>query len=665
MINRKELANAIRFLSIDAIQRAKSGHPGAPMGMADIAEILWREFVKHNPKNPNWPDRDRVVLSNGHASMLLYSVLHLTGYDLSIEDIKNFRQLGSKTPGHPEYGSTPGVETTTGPLGQGIANAVGMALGEKILASTFNKQDIKIVDHFTYVLLGDGCLMEGISHEACSLAGTWGLGKLIALYDDNNITIDGNVNGWFTEDIKKRFESYGWHVIPDVDGHDSQAIYLAIKEAREEKQRPSIICFKTTIGFGSPHLGGSEKTHGSPLGEEEVMATRKNLGWEYPPFEIPDHIYKAWDAREKGKILEESWIEKFERYTQKYPKEAQEFLRRINRELPQDIDKIFDNTLKKFVTQDIDIATRRASGMVLEEISPHLPELIGGSADLSGSNNTKWSGSIPFTNKNPRANYIHYGVREFAMSGIMNGLILHGGFLPYGGTFLVFSDYMRNGIRLSALMGKQVIYVLTHDSIGVGEDGPTHQPIEHISSLRLIPNLMVFRPCDLVETLIAWKQAIKQKNHPSALILSRQGLKKQIDSIKKAKEVEKGGYILIKEPESPPQVILIASGSEVGICAQAANILNSESISTRVVSMPCMELFERQDVEYKNKVIDKNAKIILAVEAGRPDIWYKYVGDQGKVLGINEFGKSAPGKVLFEYYGFTSENIIKIIKQSI
>ena len=665
MINRKELANAIRFLSIDAIQRAKSGHPGAPMGMADIAEILWREFVRHNPKNPNWPDRDRVVLSNGHASMLLYSVLHLTGYDLSIEDIKNFRQLNSKTPGYPEYGATPGVETTTGPLGQGIANAVGMALGEKILASTFNKEDIKIVDHFTYVLLGDGCLMEGISHEVCSLAGTWGLGKLIALYDDNNITIDGNVNGWFTEDIKKRFESYGWHVIPDVDGHDPEAIYLAIKEAREEKQRPSIICFKTTIGFGSPHLAGSEKTHGSPLGEEEVMATRKNLDWEYPPFEIPEHIYKAWDARERGKILEESWIEKFKRYTQKYPKEAKEFLRRINGELPQDIDKIFDNQLEEFVSQDIDIATRRASGMVLEKISPHLPELIGGSADLSGSNNTKWSGSISFTNKNPQANYIHYGVREFAMASIMNGLILHGGFLPYGGTFLVFSDYMRNGIRLSALMEKQVIYVLTHDSIGVGEDGPTHQPIEHISSLRLIPNLMVFRPCDLVETLIAWKQAIKQKNHPSALILSRQGLKKQIDSIKKAKEVEKGGYILIEEPESPPQVVLIASGSEVEICVEASKILNNEFISTRVVSMPCIELFETQDIDYKNKVIDKNAKIILAVEAGRPEIWYKYVGNQGKVLGINEFGKSAPGKVLFEYYGFTTQNIIKIIKQSI
>jgi transketolase len=665
MTNRKELANAIRFLSIDAIQKAKSGHPGAPMGMADIAEVLWRDFVKHNPLNPKWPDRDRVVLSNGHASMLLYSVLHLTGYDLSIEDIKNFRQLGSKTPGHPEYGVTDGVETTTGPLGQGLANAVGMALAEKILASTFNKNDIKVVDHYTYVLLGDGCLMEGISHEACSLAGTWKLGKLIALYDDNNITIDGPVSGWFTEDIKKRFESYGWHVISEVDGHDPEAIYEAIKQAREEVERPSLVCFKTIIGYGSPHLAGSEKTHGSPLGEEEVMATRKNLGWEYPPFEIPEHIYKAWDAREKGKIFENKWQEKFKQYKKLYPEDAEEFLRRINGKLKPNIDEIFKCVIDEFVKMQSDVATRKASGMVLERIASHLPELIGGSADLSGSNNTKWSGSVPYSTENPQANYIHYGVREFAMAAIMNGLALHGGFIPYGGTFLVFSDYLKNAIRLSALMEKQVIYVLTHDSIGVGEDGPTHQPIEHISSLRLIPNLKVFRPCDIVETAISWKYAIKGKDFPTALILSRQSLKKQINSTELAKEAEKGGYILIKEKAPSPKVILIASGSEVGISVEAATALNNEGIPTRVVSMPCIEVFEEQDPSYKDQVLDDSASLFVAIEAGSPQIWYKYVGKKGKVLGINEFGKSAPGNVLFEHFGFTAKNIIQIVKENI
>ncbi len=664
-MDRRELANAIRFLSIDAIQKAKSGHPGAPMGMADIAEVLWRDFVCHNPLNPKWPNRDRVILSNGHASMLLYSVLHLTGYNVTIEDIKNFRQLGSKTPGHPEHGTTDGVETTTGPLGQGVANAVGMALAEKILGKQFNKDDLKIIDHYTYVLAGDGCLMEGISHEACSLAGTWGLGKLILLYDDNDITIDGKVDLWFTEDIKKRFEAYGWHVIYNVDGHNPDAIFKAIKEAREEVSRPSIICFKTTIGFGSPNLAGSEKTHGAPLGEDEVLKTRENLGWKYPPFEIPDPIYKAWDAREKGKELEDKWNRLFEKYREKYPEDAEEFLRRIKGELPKDLDNLFKNMIEEFLAQDIDVATRKASGMVLEKIGKRLPELIGGSADLSGSNNTKWSGSRPYSKNNVDANYLHFGVREFAMAGIMNGLALYGGFIPYGGTFLVFSDYMRNAMRLSALMKKKVIYVLTHDSIGVGEDGPTHQPIEHISSLRLIPNLKVYRPCDVVETAVCWETALKDENSPSALILSRQGLKKQLNSMDQVQGAKRGGYILVKEPKYPPQVIIIATGSEVDISVQAAKILNEQGISTRVVSMVCMEIFEEQDEAYKDQVLDNNASLFVAVEAGSTPIWYKYVGKDGIVIGIDEFGKSAPGKVLFGHFGFTSENIVEKIKEKL
>ncbi len=664
MIDRRELANAIRFLSIDAIERAKSGHPGAPMGMADIAEVLWRDFVKHNPKNPSWPDRDRVVLSNGHASMLLYSVLHLTGYDLTIEDIKSFRQFGSKTPGHPEFGLTPGVETTTGPLGQGLGNAVGMALAEKILGATFNKKDVKIVDHYTYVLLGDGCLMEGISHEACSLAGTWGLGKLIALYDDNNITIDGPVQGWFTEDIKSRFESYGWHVIADVDGHNPEEIHRAIKKAREEENRPSLICFKTTIGYGSPNLAGSEKTHGAPLGEKEVEATRKNLNWNYPPFVIPEHIYEAWDARKKGTELEKKWEMEFEKYKKLYPQEAKEFLRRIKGEIPSNFDEIFENFVSELLDKKEDVATRKASGIVLDKISEILPELIGGSADLSGSNNTKTKNSIPYTKENPKANYIHYGVREFAMAAIMNGLSLHGGFIPYGGTFLVFSDYMKNAIRLSALMKKQVIYVFTHDSIGVGEDGPTHQPVEHISSLRLIPDLKVFRPCDIVECACAWKHALTHKDTPCALVLSRQKLKKQLFAREHYSHTQKGGYVLLKEKGEYPEVILIATGSEVSICVEAAQILNRENISTRVVSMPCVELFEEQDKSYKDMVIDNRASICIAVEAGSSTLWHKYVGEKGLVLGIDEFGKSAPGTELFKHFGFTAENIVNTVKET-
>ncbi|WP_461834157.1 transketolase [Desulfothermus sp.] len=665
MVSRRELANAIRALSMDAIQKANSGHPGAPMGMADIAEVLWRDFVRHNPQNPKWPNRDRVILSNGHASMLLYSVLHLTGYDLTIEDIKNFRQLGSKTPGHPEYGITPGVETTTGPLGQGLANAVGMALAEKILAATFNKHDVKIVDHYTYVLLGDGCLMEGISHEACSLAATWGLGKLIALYDDNGITIDGPTEKWFTEDIKKRFESYGWHVICDVDGHNPDEIYRAIDLARKELDRPSLICFKTQIGFGSPNLAGSEKTHGAPLGEEEVKAAKKNLGWKYAPFEIPEHIYKAWDAREKGKKLEDNWNKEFEKYKNLYPEEAKEFLRRINRELPSNFTEVFEKYVEEFLQDKKDIATRKASGIILDKLAANLPELIGGSADLSGSNNTKHSRSVVYTKDSPRANYLHFGVREFAMAGIMNGLALYSGFIPYGGTFLVFSDYMRNAIRLSSLMELKVLYILTHDSIGVGEDGPTHQPIEHVSSLRLIPDLKVFRPCDIVECAAAYYHALCEHSGPMALILSRQGLKKQLNKREQYEGAKKGGYILLRENGDYPKVILIATGSEVGICVEAATILNKEGIPTRVVSMVCTELFDEQDSSYKDMVLDKRATLVVAVEAGSSDLWYKYVGDKGFVLGIDEFGKSAPGRVLFKHYGFVAENIVNKIKERI
>ncbi len=663
-MNRRELANAIRFLAIDAIEGANSGHPGAPMGMADIAEVLWRDFLIHNPGDPTWPNRDRVILSNGHASMLLYAVLHLCGYDISIEDIKAFRQLGSKTPGHPEYGETPGVEVTTGPLGQGIATGVGMALGEKIMGARFNKEGFNIVDHYTFVLLGDGCLMEGISHEACSLAGTWGLGKLIVLYDDNGITIDGDTRGWFTEDVKGRFEAYGWQVISPVDGHNSEEIQRAIKNAMAEKHRPSLICFKTQIGFGAPHLAGSEKTHGSPLGRDEVEATRKALGWKYPPFEIPQHIYEAWDARQRGAALQEKWEEVFEKYKEEYPEEAEEFLRRIKGQFPpgweEDLEKIF----KDLMSLDKDLATRAASGMCLERLAPLLPELIGGSADLSGSNKTKWSGASAYNKEKGEGNYLHYGVREFAMSAIMNGLSLYGGFIPYGGTFLVFSDYARNGIRLSALMGVRVIYVLTHDSIGVGEDGPTHQPIEHISSLRLIPNLEVWRPCDVLETMVAWKAALYREDGPTALILSRQKLKRQVKDLSVLSHVEKGGYVLLEESSSLKKgVLLVGTGSEVGLCMDVANILVQKGIPCRVVSMPCMERFEEQSREYRERVMGGEVALKVAIEAGSPHLWYRFVGERGLVIGIDEFGRSAPGDLLFDYYGFTPPKIVeKILK---
>ncbi len=665
-MNRRELANAIRFLAIDAIERAKSGHPGAPMGMADIAEVLWRDFLVHNPTDPLWPNRDRVVLSNGHASMLLYAVLHLTGYDVSLEDIKNFRQLSSKTPGHPEHGETPGVETTTGPLGQGIATAVGMALAEKIMSSTFNRKGFNIIDHYTFVLLGDGCLMEGISHEACSLAGTWGLGKLIVLYDDNGITIDGSTKGWFTEDIKARFEAYGWQVISSVDGHNSEEIHRAIKEAMAEKDRPSLICFKTIIGFGSPHLAGSEKTHGSPLGEREVEATRKELGWKYPPFEVPKEIYEAWDAREKGASLQKKWEDLFTEYEKEYPELAKEFWRRIKGEFPNGFQEKLQDILEEFLSTEEDVATRKASGMCLEKIAPLLPELIGGSADLSGSNKTKWSGAKPYTREEGKGSYLHYGVREFAMAAIMNGLALYGGFIPYGGTFLVFSDYARNAIRLSSLMKLRVVYVLTHDSIGVGEDGPTHQPIEHISSLRLIPGLHVWRPCDLVETSVAWSWALNRMDGPTALILSRQKLKKLVKDASLISKIEKGGYVLLEEACSLEEgVLIIGSGSEVQLCMKVANILSQEGIPCRVVSMPSMEVFDSQSVEYKSSVIPSKVGLKVAVEAGSPHLWYKYVGENGLVIGIEEFGKSAPGNVLFKYYGFTPEKIAFRIKAAL
>ncbi len=659
----RDLANAIRFLAIDAIERAKSGHPGAPMGMADIAEVLWRDFLVHNPADPLWPNRDRVILSNGHASMLLYAVLHLSGYDISLEDIKNFRQLSSKTPGHPEYGETPGVETTTGPLGQGIATGVGMALAEKIMGNTFNRQGFNIVDHYTFVLLGDGCLMEGISHEACSLAGTWGLGKLIVLYDDNGITIDGSTKGWFTEDIRKRFEGYGWQVISSVDGHNREDIHRAIKDAMADKVRPSLICFKTTIGFGSPNLAGSEKTHGSPLGEGEVEATREALGWKYPPFEIPKEIYDAWDAREKGASVQQRWDSLFAQYKKAYPELAREFLRRVHGDLPSCLEKEFINQLEVFIKEEKEMATRSASGNCIASLAPLIPELIGGSADLTGSNKTKWPGARVYTREEGRGSYLHYGVREFAMAAIMNGLALYGGFIPYGGTFLVFSDYARNAIRLSSLMKLRVIYVFTHDSIGVGEDGPTHQPIEHLSSLRLIPGVNVWRPCDLVETFVAWKSALERKHGPTILILSRQKLKKLVKDASVVAGIERGGYVLLEEPHSLERgVLLMGTGSEVQLCMDVANILAQGGIPCRVVSIPCMEIFDAQPLEYKSAVIPSQVALKVAVEAGSPHLWYRYVGEKGLVIGLEEFGKSAPGDVLFKYYGFTPESIVDKIK---
>ncbi len=659
-----DLSNAVRALSMDAIELAHSGHPGAPLGMADIATVLWTKFLRHNPLNPLWPNRDRFVLSNGHASMLLYSLLHLTGYDLSIEDLKQFRKLDSRTPGHPEYGHTPGVETTTGPLGQGVANAVGMALAEQILAATFNRPNLNVVDHYTYAFVGDGCLMEGISHECCSLAGTLGLGKLILFYDQNGISIDGPVDGWFAEDVAGRFRAYGWHVIEGIDGHDHSAIEEAINEARRNVDRPSILCCRTRIGFGSPHLEGSAKCHGAPLGEEEIKLTRDKLGWEYEPFMIPRGIYDAWDARDQGERLEREWSKLFEEYRERYPDLAREFEERMSGVLPDSF-KLWSRKLIESAFECREkLATRKASLKVLNALGPNLKALIGGSADLGCSNLTMWSGAVPVSREKRDGNYINYGVREFAMATVMNGLCLHGGFIPYGGTFLVFSDYMRNAMRMAALMGLRVIYVLTHDSIGVGEDGPTHQPIEHVESLRLIPGMNVWRPCDLVETAVAWTMAIKRDSGPTCLILSRQGLEPQDRRHGAEQDIMKGGYILY-EPETSPSAVIIATGSEVQLAVNAARLCGEDGIAVRVVSMPCREIFEQQDDDWREKVLPREIKARVVVEAGIKGSWFRYVSDESHIVSIDSFGASAPGPELFERYGFNVTKVVTAIKCAI
>ena len=664
MPDRRELANAIRALSMDAVQKAKSGHPGAPMGMADIAEVLWNDFLRHNPNNPKWWDRDRFVLSNGHGSMLIYSLLHLSGYDLSMEDIRNFRQLHSKTPGHPEYGYTPGVETTTGPLGQGITNAVGMALAEKVLAAQFNRDGHHVIDHYTYVFLGDGCLMEGVSHEACSLAGTLGLGKLIAFWDDNGISIDGHVDGWFTDDTPARFEAYGWHVVRNVDGHDPEAIAKAIREARSVNDKPSLICCKTVIGYGAPNLCGSHDCHGAPLGEDEVAATRENLGWKYPPFEIPDEIYAGWDAREKGARAEAAWNEKFAAYKAAHPDLAAELERRMKGEFPADWAEKARAVIAEMVARNDKMATRKASQAAINAYAPLLPEMLGGSADLTGSNNTDWKGSVSITNTVADGNYIHYGVREFGMAAMMNGMALHGGFIPYGGTFLVFSDYARNALRMSALMKLRTIYVFTHDSIGLGEDGPTHQPIEHVASLRMIPNMSVWRPCDLVETAVAWKAALERSDGPTSLILTRQNLEPQSRTEAQVADIARGGYIL-RDCEGTPELILIATGSEVALAMGAAEVLAGEGRKVRVVSMPSTDVFDAQDAGYRDQVLPAAVTARVAIEAGVTDFWRKYVGLEGRVVGIDRFGESAPASDLFKHFGFTVDNVVKVAKEII
>ena len=653
-----ELANAIRALSMDAVEKAKSGHPGMPMGMADIAEVLWRKHLRHNPKNPQWANRDRFILSNGHGSMLLYSLLHLTGYDLSIDEIKNFRQLGSKTPGHPEFGVTPGVETTTGPLGQGIANAVGMAIAEKLLSANFNKEDFTVINHFTYVFCGDGCLMEGISHEACSLAGTLKLGKLIVVYDDNDISIDGEVSGWFTEDIPKRFESYGWHVIPNIDGHDSSQIDKAFEQAKENLDQPSIICCKTKIGKGSPNKAGTASVHGTALGEEEVVLARKELNWEHSAFVIPHEIYLGWDAKEVGSSREDDWKELFKNYEIKYPDLAGELNRSLSKELPDNFLEQIDKFIYDLQENQNDVATRKSSELVLNFLGPLLPELIGGSADLSGSNNTRWTGTKAINEAMTGGNYLYYGVREFAMTAIVNGLVLHGGVRPYAGTFLTFLDYARNAVRLAALMEIPSIFIYSHDSIGLGEDGPTHQPIEHLTSLRSTPGLETWRPCDTVETAVSWKAALLNKNIPTAIILSRQNLKAQYRNQDQKDSIEKGGYIL-HDSENKPDLVIISTGSELGAVMEAVRDLGKEK-NIRVVSMPCTERFDQQSETYKEKVLGKDI-LRLAIEASYDDWWIKYVGLEGKVIGMKEFGESAPGDILQKHFGFDKESLMKVI----
>ncbi|CCW29227.1 transketolase [Xenorhabdus nematophila] len=656
MTTHKTLANAIRFLSMDAVQKAKSGHPGAPMGMADIAEVLWRDYLNHNPTNPNWADRDRFVLSNGHGSMLIYSLLHLTGYDVSIDDLKNFRQLHSKTPGHPEYGYTAGVETTTGPLGQGIANAVGFAIAERTLAAQFNRPGHDIVDHYTYVFMGDGCMMEGISHEVCSLAGTLKLGKLIAFYDDNGISIDGEVEGWFTDDTAARFEAYGWHVIRGVDGHDSDAIAAAIEAARQETGKPSLLMCKTIIGFGSPNKAGKEECHGAPLGDAEIEATRKALGWEHPAFDVPQDIYAGWNATEAGKTKESAWNEKFAAYANAHPELAAEFTRRTRGELPENWDAESKAFIENLQQNPASIASRKASQNALEAFGKVLPEFMGGSADLAPSNLTMWSGSKPL-NEVQDGNYIHYGVREFGMSAIMNGIALHGGFVPYGATFLMFVEYARNAVRMAALMKIRSIFVYTHDSIGLGEDGPTHQPVEQIASLRVTPNMSTWRPCDQVESAVAWKYAIERKDGPTSLIFSRQNLAQQARNAEQLANIEKGAYIL-KDCAGQPELILIATGSEVELAVKAAAQLSTEGRQVRVVSMPSTDAFDKQDAAYRETVLPAAVSARVAVEAGIADYWFKYVGINGAIVGMNSFGESAPADALFKEFGFTVENVV-------
>ncbi|WP_188013978.1 transketolase [Photobacterium damselae] len=661
-ISRKQLANAIRALSMDGVQQANSGHPGAPMGMADIAEVLWRGHMNHNPQNPNWADRDRFILSNGHGSMLIYSLLHLTGYDLAIDDLKNFRQLHSKTPGHPEYGYAPGVETTTGPLGQGITNAVGMALAEKALAVQFNREGHDIVDHHTYVFMGDGCMMEGVSHEACSLAGTLGLGKLIAFWDDNGISIDGHVEGWFSDDTPKRFEAYGWHVIPAVDGHDAEAINAAIEAAKAETTRPTLICTKTIIGFGSPNKAGSHDCHGAPLGAEEIKAAREFLGWEHGPFEIPADIYAQWDAKEAGSAKEVAWDEKFAAYAAQYPELAAEFKRRVNGELPANWEEATSAIIADLQANPANIASRKASQNALEAFGKLLPEFMGGSADLAPSNLTMWSGSKALTADDASGNYIHYGVREFGMTAIINGIALHGGFVPYGATFLMFMEYARNAMRMAALMKVQNIQVYTHDSIGLGEDGPTHQPVEQVASLRLTPNMSTWRPCDQVESAVAWKFAIERKDGPTALIFSRQNLAQQERDAQQLANITKGGYVL-KDCDGKPELILIATGSEVELATEAYALLIAEGRKVRVVSMPATDVFDKQDAAYRESVLPSDVTARVAIEAGIADFWYKYVGFDGRIIGMTSFGESAPADQLFKLFGFTVENVVETAKE--
>jgi len=656
MITRKELANAIRALSMDAVQKAKSGHPGAPMGMADIAEVLWRDYLIHNPSNPFWANRDRFILSNGHGSMLLYSLLHLTGYDLPIEELKNFRQLHSMTPGHPEYGYTDGVETTTGPLGQGIANAVGMAIAERTLAAQFNRPGHDIVDHHTYVFMGDGCLMEGISHEVCSLAGTMKLGKLMAFYDDNGISIDGHVAGWFSDDTAKRFEAYGWHVVNGIDGHDSAALKAAIEDARAVTDRPSLLMCKTVIGFGSPHKAGSPEAHGAPLGEEEVAATRAQLGWKYPPFEISPDIYAHWDARKSGAAKESAWNDKFAAYEQAFPALAAEFTRRIEGRLPADWQAKSRAYIEKLQANPANIASRKASQNALNAFGPDLPELLGGSADLAPSNLTIWAQSISLSD-DKAGNYIHYGVREFGMTAIASGITLHGGFLPYTATFLMFMEYARNAVRMAALMQLRSVFIYTHDSIGLGEDGPTHQPVEQLASLRLTPNMSTWRPCDQVETAIAWQHAIERGDGPTALVLSRQNLEQQPRTAKQLADVHRGAYIL-NDCDGLPELLLIATGSEVMLALRAYHRLTAEGRRVRLVSMPSTDVFDRQEDAYRESVLPAAVSARVIIEAGIADYWYKYAGLRGAIIGMTTFGESAPAELLFTAFGFTVENVV-------